>query len=46
MMSKAAKGKGKTRGKNGKTENVLRSRTKNRQTAFQNNDSRRLLMFL
>ena len=35
-MSEVAKGKGKTRAKNGKTpENVLRSKTANRHTAFQ-----------
>ena len=33
-MRKVAKGKGKTRDKNGKTANVLRSKTTNRHTAF------------
>ena len=33
LMSKVAKGKEKTRDKNGKTANVLRSKTKNRHTA-------------
>ena len=34
IISKAAKGKGKTRGKNGKLENVPRSKMMNRQTAL------------
>ena len=33
-MRKVAKGEGKTRDKNGKTANVLRSKTTNRHTAF------------
>ena len=33
-MSKVAKGKGKTHGKMEKPENVLRSKTTNRQTAY------------
>ena len=33
-MGEVAKGKRKTRGKNGKPENVLRSKTTNRHTAF------------
>ena len=35
-MGKVAKGKGKTRRKNGKTENVLIGKTTDRQTAFKN----------
>ena len=34
IMRKVAKGEGKTRDKNGKTANVLRSKTTNRHTAF------------
>ena len=34
IMRKVAKGEGKTRDKNGKTANVLRSKTTNRHAAF------------
>ena len=46
MMSKVAKIKGNTRGKNGKTGKCAEEQGNKSTDSFQNNDSRRLLMFL
>ena len=45
-MSKVAKGKGKTLGKNGITGKCAEEQDKESTNTFQNYDSRRLLMFL
>ena len=45
MMSKVAKGKGKTRCKNGKSGKYTEEQDNESTDSFQNNDSRRLLRF-